>query len=108
MDERYRFQYVDPHAQLKYLATTEKYQELIQEEIKRKLNSCNACYHSVHNLLFSRLLSKNVKIRIYKTVTLPVVLYGCENWSATLKEEHGVENILTEVGCNDRTLEKTA
>jgi hypothetical protein len=40
---------------------------LIQEEIKRRLNSGNACYHSVQNLLSSRLLSKNVKVRIYKT-----------------------------------------
>jgi hypothetical protein len=39
---------------------------LIQEEIKRKLNSGNACYPSVQNLLSSRLLSKNIKIRIYK------------------------------------------
>jgi hypothetical protein len=40
------------------------------------------------NLLSSRLLSKNVKIRIYKTIILPVVLYGCETWSLTLREEH--------------------
>jgi hypothetical protein len=39
------------------------------------------------NLLSSRLLSKNLKIRIYKTITLPVVLYGCETWSLTLREE---------------------
>jgi hypothetical protein len=45
-------------------------------------------YHSVQNLLSSSLLSKNVKIRIYKTVILPVVLYGCETWSLTLREEH--------------------
>jgi hypothetical protein len=38
--------------------------------------------------LSSRLLSKNVKIRIYKTIILPVVLYGCETWSLTLKGEH--------------------
>jgi hypothetical protein len=36
----------------------------------------------------SRLLSKNVKMRIYKTIILPVVLYGCETWSLTLREEH--------------------
>jgi hypothetical protein len=53
--------------------------ELICEEIKRRLNSGNACYHSAQNLLSSRLLSKNVKIRIYKTIILPVVLYGCCN-----------------------------
>jgi hypothetical protein len=34
------------------------------------------------------LLSKNLKIRIYKTIILPVVLYGCETWSLTLREEH--------------------
>jgi hypothetical protein len=62
-------------------------QNLIQEEIKRRLNSDNACYHSVQNLLSSHLLSKNVKIRIYKTIILPVVLYGCETWSLTLREE---------------------
>jgi hypothetical protein len=61
---------------------------LIQEEIKRRLNSGNACYHSVQNLLSSHLLSKNVQIRIHKTIILPVVLYGCETWSLTLKEEH--------------------
>jgi hypothetical protein len=46
------------------------------------------CYHSVQKLLSSRLLSKNIKIRIYKTVIFPVVLYGCETWSLTLREEH--------------------
>jgi hypothetical protein len=63
-------------------------QNLIQEEIKRRLNSGNACYHSVQNLLSSRLLFKNIKIRIYKTIILPVVRYGCETWSLTLREEH--------------------
>jgi hypothetical protein len=38
--------------------------------------------------LSSRLLSKNIKVRIYKTIILPVVLYGCETWSLTLREEH--------------------
>jgi hypothetical protein len=37
--------------------------------------------------LSSRLLSKNVKIKIYRTIMLPVVLYGCESWSLTLREE---------------------
>jgi hypothetical protein len=48
----------------------------------------NACYHSVQNLLSSHLLSRNIKIRIYKTIILPIVLYGCETWSLTLREEH--------------------
>jgi hypothetical protein len=61
---------------------------LIQEEIKRRLNSGYAYYHSVQDLLSSRLLLKNLKIRIYKTIILHVVLYGCETWSLTLREEH--------------------
>jgi hypothetical protein len=60
----------------------------MQEEIKRSLNSGNACYHSVQNLLYSCLLSKNIKPRIYKTIILPVALYGCKTWSLTLREEH--------------------
>jgi hypothetical protein len=65
-------------SQFKYLGMKVTNQNLIQEEIERRLNSGNACYHSVQNLLSSRLLSKNVKVRIYKTIILPVVLYGCE------------------------------
>ena len=38
-------------------------------------------------LLSSRLLSKNLKIKIYRTIILPVVLYGCETWPLTLREE---------------------
>jgi len=41
----------------------------------------------VQNLLSSRLLSKNLKIKIYRTIILTVVLYGCETWSLTLREE---------------------
>jgi hypothetical protein len=51
------------------------------------LNSGNACYHSVQNLLSFHLLSKNLKIRIYKTIILPAVLHGCETWSLALREE---------------------
>jgi hypothetical protein len=48
----------------------------------------NGRYRSLTKLLSSRLLSKNVKIRIYKTIILPAVLYGRETWSLTLREEH--------------------
>jgi hypothetical protein len=61
---------------------------LIEEEIKRRFNLGNACYHSVQNLLSSHLLFKNIQISIYKTIIDPVVLYGCETWSLTLREEH--------------------
>ncbi|KAJ4448004.1 hypothetical protein ANN_10014 [Periplaneta americana] len=59
-----------------------------REEIKHRINMGNACYYSVEKLLSSSLLSKNLKVRIYKTVILPVVLYGCETWTLTLREEH--------------------
>jgi hypothetical protein len=72
-------------SQFKYLGTTVTNQNLIQEEIKRRFNSGNACYHLVQSLMCSHLLSKNVKVRLYKTIILPVVLYGCETWSLTLK-----------------------
>jgi hypothetical protein len=60
--------------QFKYLGTTVTNRNLIQEEIKRRLNSGHACYYLVQNLLSSRLLSKDVKVRIYKTIIMPVVL----------------------------------
>jgi hypothetical protein len=55
---------------------------LIQEEVKRKLNSGNACHHSVQNFLSSRLLHENIKIKVY------IILYGCETCSLTLREEY--------------------
>jgi hypothetical protein len=75
-------------AKFKYLGMTLVNQNDIHDEIKCILNSGNACYYSVQNLLSSRLTSKNLKIKIYKIVILPVVLYGCETWSLTLREEH--------------------
>jgi len=69
------------------LGTTLTNQNSIQEEIKNILKSGYACYHSVQNLLSSSLLSKNLKIKIYRTIILPVVLYGCETWSLTMREE---------------------
>jgi hypothetical protein len=56
--------------------------------MERRLNSGNAFYHSVQNLLSSRLLCKNIKIRIYRTIILPAVLCGCGIWSLTLMEKH--------------------
>ena len=74
--------------EFKYLGTTLTRQNSIPEEIKIRLRSGNACYYSVQNLLSSRLLSKNLKIKIYRTIILlVVVLYWCETWSLTLREE---------------------
>jgi hypothetical protein len=57
-----------------YLGTTLKYENYIQEEIKSRLKSGNVCYHSLQNLLSSSLLSNHLKINIYRTIILPVVL----------------------------------
>jgi hypothetical protein len=69
--------------EFKYSGTTLTNQNSIQEEIKSRLKSGNSCYYSVQNLLSSRLLSKKLKIKIYRTIILPVVLYGCETLSLT-------------------------
>jgi len=76
--------------EFKYLGTTLTNQNFIQEEIKSRLKSGNVCYHSVQNLLSSSLLSKNSKIKIYRTIILSVALCGCETWSLTLREESGL------------------
>jgi hypothetical protein len=75
-------------SKFRYLGKTVTNQNLIQEEIKSIPNSGNACYHSVQKLLSSRLLPNNVKIEIYKTIILLVVMCGHETWSLTLREEH--------------------
>jgi hypothetical protein len=59
-------------AEFKYLGATLTDQTCTHEESKNRVNSGNACYHSVQSVLSSRLLSRNVKV--YKTITLPVVL----------------------------------
>jgi hypothetical protein len=58
--------------------------------IMSRLNLGNAGYHSVQNLLSSRMLSRNIKIRIYGTIILPVVLYECETRCLALREEHSL------------------
>ena len=84
----------------KSLGTTLTNQNSIQEEIKSRLKSENACYYSVQNLSSSSLLSKNVNIKIYRTIIVPVVLYGCETWSLTMTEERRLRV------CENRALRK--
>jgi hypothetical protein len=73
--------------EFKYLGTAVTDQNSIQEEIKSRMKSRNACYYLVQNLLFPSLLSKNLKIKICRIIILLIVLYGCKTLSLTLREE---------------------
>ena len=73
--------------EFKYLGTTLTDQNSIQEEINYILKLGNACYYLVQNLMSSSLLPKTLNIKIYRAIIFPVVLYGCETWSLTLREE---------------------
>jgi hypothetical protein len=75
-------------AKFKYLGSKETHQSYIHEGIRSRLNSENACYRAVQNLWSSHLPSKNIQIKMKKTMILPVVLYGCQTWSLTLRKEH--------------------
>jgi hypothetical protein len=62
----------------------------MHEEMKSRLKSGSVWYSSVQNILSSSLLSKKINTKIYITVILPAVSYGCEVWSLTLREAHGL------------------
>jgi hypothetical protein len=72
-------------AKFRYLETAVTNQNVIYEEIKSRLNSDKDFYHWVQNVLSSRLLSKSVKIRMYKTTFLPLVLCGRETFVSNVK-----------------------
>jgi len=73
--------------EFKYLRLTLTYENYIQELIKSILKTGNVCYNQTQNILSPSLVSKHVKIKIYRTIILPVVLCGCETLSVTLREE---------------------
>ena len=81
--------------EFKYLGSNLTNQNSIPEEIKSRLRLRNACYHSVQNLLSSRLLPQNLKIKIYRTKILSVVLYGCETLSMTSREKRKLRCLRT-------------
>ena len=74
--------------EFKYLGTIVTDKNETKTEIQKRLHSGNACFYATNKLLKSRLLSRKTKIRIYKTIILPVVLYGCETWPLTRAQEN--------------------
>jgi hypothetical protein len=74
-------------AKFRYLGITLTNHNDINDEINGILNSRNACYNSVQSFFVFPSHVKKLKMKIYKTIILPVVLYGCENWFLTLREE---------------------
>jgi hypothetical protein len=94
-------------AKFKYLRVILTNQNDIHDEIKSRLNSGNACCYSVKKFLSSWLITKNLKIKIYNTVMVPVVLYGCEIWSLTLREEHRQQRTVCGEGYLDLKGRKT-
>jgi len=72
---------------LKYLGTTLTNQNSVQEEIKSRLKSGNACCHSVQNIFSFSFLSETLKVSIFRTIILRVVLYGCETWLLKLRKK---------------------
>jgi hypothetical protein len=78
-------------AKLKCLGSTLTDQNRMNEDFNSRLNSGNACYLSVQRVLSCCLLCRNVEVNMYRTIILPVVLYGCETWSLTLREEHRLQ-----------------
>jgi hypothetical protein len=71
------------------LAVTFTDLKCIHQETRNCLNSGNASYRADQNLLPSCLLAKNVKTKQYKSMIVPIILYGCETWSLPLRQEHG-------------------
>jgi len=79
------FCYCNAATNFKYFGRTLTHQNSINEEITSRVKSGNAFYHYVQNRLSFCLLSKNIKMNIYRTVIFPVILYGCETWSLILR-----------------------
>jgi hypothetical protein len=83
--KRLRNESIERVEQFKYLETNLANQNSIQEEFRRRMKSGSDCYPSLQIVLSSPFLFKRINIQIYRTVIFPVVLYGYETWSLTLR-----------------------
>jgi hypothetical protein len=85
----------------KYLGSLLTNQNSLHKEIKCRLKARNSCYYSLQTHLSSQLLSMNLKIKMYKTIILSVLLYECKGWYLTLRETHRL------MGFKNRILRQT-
>jgi len=85
---RISYEVIEKGNKFTYLGTYVTSKTEVAEKIKSRLVSGNACFYSVQKFLTSQLISRKLKMKIYRTVILPVLLYGCESWSTTLADEH--------------------
>jgi len=95
--EKTRYMIMSPYQNAEQNRNIKTYNKSSERAEQFRLKSGNACYHSVQNPLSFSMLSKNIKIKTYRTITLPVVLYGCETWSFTMREEHGLRVFVNRV-----------
>ena len=86
--------------EFKYLGTTITNENSIHEEIKSRLKTGNACFYLVQKLLSSRLLPKNLKIKIYRTnikMDLQEVGKGCGDWMELAKDRDSWRTLVSTV-----------
>jgi hypothetical protein len=76
--------------QFKYLGTSVSYSNDLSVEINNRIISANRSYYGLKKQLKSHLLSTQTKIKLYKTLARPVLMYGCESWSLTKNEENKI------------------
>jgi len=82
---QYKFQRVQEFKYLRSILTQKNYE---LTEIKARLQSGNKCYYGLSNLLNPRMISKNLKIQLYRTLIRPVVMYGCEVWTLRKSDQN--------------------
>jgi hypothetical protein len=83
MDD-YNFEVVQS---FKYLGSIINVTNDIEEEVKTRIMQGNRCFYALKHLFTSSLVSRNTKLRLFKTIIRPIVMYGCETWSLTQKQD---------------------